>query len=148
MLSKESQLAYKGKKRKTRQKREGYDGPEAHIQQALDDALVALRIEHRRIEDSVWCWLVTHAPIWAVKELSKRFKSKPDSLMLIPLTKDYSLALEIELKNKYGNLNDKQEDYAKKMPVHVCRSIESAIAVVQKFQNDSQQIRKMLENAN
>lgn len=123
-LSKTSQLAYR-RRRQSKPKRDGYDGPEADLQGQMDDMLEKAGVEFRRIPDGLWAWLQLHAPPYMVKQLSRCFKGKPDTMILVPiLGTPYSLCREVEIKNRRGELSTRQAEYAERMPVTISRSTD------------------------
>lgn len=114
-----------------RAKREGYDGPENDLQRQMDDMLEQMGVEYRRVPDGLWRWLKANCPSYIIKQLSDLWKSKPDTCMLIPIpgTK-YSIACEVEIKNRKGNMSPRQAQYAERMPVTVSRSTAENEAAV------------------
>lgn len=122
-LSKSAQLSHR-RKRKPRQQRNGYRGPESDLQNQMDDMLLKMGIEFRRIPDRFWQWLQFNAPSYMTKQLSRVFKGKPDTMILVPINDKYSLCREVEIKNYKGKFNRDQSAYAERMPVTVSRSTE------------------------
>ena len=106
------------------------DVAEVAIEAQAEGLLDALRIEWRRVPDSLWRFLKQSAPVWITVHMAKRWKHKPDLLLLLPIGGGYSLAKEIELKSAKGKLSPGQEEYAARMPVTVCRTPDQTIAVV------------------
>lgn len=143
-LSKESQLAYR-RRRRLLQGREGYRGPESDLQAQMDDMLLAMGIEFRRIPDRIWQWLQYNAPPYMIKQLSRIFKGKPDTMILIPINKKYSLCREVEIKNYNGVLSKNQQAYAERMPVTISRSTEENERAVLETIADAEKIKKIIE---
>jgi hypothetical protein len=73
-----------------------------------------------------------------------RWKSKPDTLALIPITEKYSLACEVELKTEIGVQSKRQKDYSSRMPVQISRSPDDNIKIIMAFAEDAKIIKKIL----
>jgi len=141
-ISKSQQLSYR-RKRKPRQNRDGYDGPESDLQSQMDDLLVKAGIEFRRIPDGLWAYLKMHAPARMIKQLTWCFKGKPDTLILVPIPgTPYSLAREVEIKNKNGEMSKEQAAYAERMPVTVSRSTADNERAVLETMAEAQRLGK------
>lgn len=130
--------------KKEKSEKENYDGSESLLQGQADDYLDAMRIEWRRVPDSLWRYLKQSAPVQIVKQLADRWRGKPDLLMLIPISDKYSLACEVELKSKTGKWGTRQKEYAERMPVQESRSPEKSMAIIEQFQKDAQTIINFL----
>ena len=128
-LSKHFQLSYR---RKRKALPDVPDVPEDALQRQMDDMLAAMGVEYRRIPDSLWRWLKANCPPYIIAQLSEVWKSKPDTLMLFPLTDKYSLACEVEIKSRRGNPNPRQKKYAERMPVQISRSTDENEKIVQR----------------
>ena len=127
----------------TEQETDGYHGNEAGLQQYLEESCVMRHIEHRRITDSIWSFIKTVASASVTKCLAHYWKDKPDLLMMIPVSDKFSLACEIELKSHKGKLTHGQRDYAKRMPVHLCRSPRQIDEVLAEFREFACELEKM-----
>jgi hypothetical protein len=127
-----------------REKRDGYDGPEEDIQNQMNDMLEKSGTEYRRIPGCVWDFLRRHAPIGVMQALCRTWKSKPDNLILIPVSKKYSLAVEVELKNKNGVMSGGQENYADRMPVTLSRSTKENEEIFLGAMKDAERVRGFL----
>jgi hypothetical protein len=118
------------------------DVAEVALQAQAEAMLDAYRIEWRRVPDQIWRFLKQSAPVWITVHLAKRWKHKPDLLLLLPIGEGYSLAKEIELKSAKGTMSPGQEDYAARMPVTVCRTPDQTISVVNAAQLQARKCRE------
>lgn len=144
-LSKQKQLGRYGKKGRREPLPNVPDMPEAALQQQMDDMLDAMQIEYRRIPDRLWQWLQANCPSYIIKQLSAVWKSKPDTLMLIPISDKYSIAREVELKSRKGKLSTRQAKYAERMPVTVSRSTAENEAIVRETVEFAEKIKSEIE---
>jgi hypothetical protein len=122
-----------------------YDGPESDLQKQLDDMLVVLGIWFIRVPDGVWRWIAWKASEHVKKWFRHVFGGMPDTLPMIKISDKYMLCAPIELKNKKGQLHGKQKHWeGRGIAVQVSRSPDESIAIVRRFQEDAEKIKKWL----
>lgn len=104
---------------------------EDSIQSCVNDYLKLKRVDFIRFPDSFFRWIKMMAPPSIQKWFFGMFGGRPDNICIIPISDGIALALLLEIKTESGRLHGKQKHHEKEWKV--CRSVEDAIEVINKF---------------
>ena len=122
--------------------------PENLMQGAVDDYLEIKRMKCYRIPDAIFQWIKMKAPIGIQKWFFGVFGGQPDNTIIIPLGNGYAFTLLLELKTQdakgraIGKLHGKQKRDGDDWKI--CRSVDSAVAEIDKFELIAEEIKKYL----
>jgi hypothetical protein len=122
--------------------------PENLMQGAVDDYLEIKRMKCYRIPDAIFRWIKMKAPIGIQKWFFGVFGGQPDNTIIIPLGNGYAFTLLLELKTQdakgraIGKLHGKQKREGDDWKI--CRSVDSAVAEIDKFELLAEDIKKYL----
>jgi hypothetical protein len=143
MFSKENQLKSYYSKRKKKEYNSALVS-ESALQDQLNDLLDVYNIKYIRIPNGVWKWLQFNAPQGILKFFQKTFGGIPDNVCIVPISKDYNLCLNIELKTESGKLHGKQKEWSKETAVKISRSTNESIECVNEFKKQIGKCKKCL----
>ena len=138
-------MAHKTFWKKEKPKAYGMD-KEEHLQSFTDQYLDIQRIKYYRIPDKFFKWLNATAPQWAKSAFNSVFAGMPDNMCIIPISDDYCLCLNLELKSKRGKLHGRQRPNAMRFAWQVARTHEEVQAIVEEYQKTAATIRDWLRS--
>jgi hypothetical protein len=122
--------------------------PESALQEAAEQYLKLKRIKFFHIADGFFRWIKMKAPPGVQKWFFGMFGGQPDCICNITLGNGYALTLLLELKTQdskgraVGKLHGKQKHEADDWKV--CRSTDSIIDEINKFEIIADDIKKYL----
>lgn len=67
------------------------------------------------------------------KIVAEYWRGLPDLIVLKQANEKYCSACCVELKTKKGKLSQGQKNFAKKLPVFVCRSFDDFVKIIDNF---------------
>jgi len=125
-------------------KRVKSEGP---LQSFTDDELTLQGIFCFRIPDNVFTILKRKLSDQEQITVFKALRGRPDNLCLIPVSEEYCLAMNLELKSNKGKLHGKQVTNSRRVPWVVARSVGRVSASIVTFKKRAESIRKWLETS-
>ncbi len=142
-FTKEKQLKYRSK-----DKHEG-SKTEQPVQEFIDYYLELKGMFYLRFPDGFWQYIhnpINKIKIYFKKLCSRSFSGYPDNMVFENLTDKYLIALPIEAKSKTGRFNgSNQKRYAKKLNYQIPRSPEQAMKLINDYEKDVENIKKILK---
>ncbi len=142
-ITKESQLPYRKKGKKAT-----VTVSEDQLQKQCNDEIEGYNIKYLRIPDGVWNWLNDNCPVHILYWLSHYFAGMPDNVMLIPISDEYNLCCQIELKTKTGKVKNKQKQWAKETAVNLSRDTETTDNIIKNYVDFAKKLKEFLEQEN
>jgi hypothetical protein len=122
--------------------------PENLIQGAVEEYLTWNKIDYIRIPDGVFKWIKLNTPKWFQLFFFKTFGGRPDLTIIKPIGNGIAVSLLMELKTQdskgraVGKLHGKQKHH--KDEWIICRSVDSAINEIKKFEEKVKKMKKVL----
>jgi hypothetical protein len=118
------------------------------MQGAVDDYLALKRIKNYRIPDGFFRWIKMKAPPGIKKFFFGVFGGQPDCTCIIPIGDGLALTLLLEIKTQdsKGRAVGRTHGKQKREEEHwkICRSVDSAIAEIDKFEKIAEEYKKLL----
>ena len=120
--------------------------PESALQNQLNDLLLQVQLKYIRMSDTIWNWIIHHAPPKIRKMLSEMFAGMPDNIVIAPINERYNLCMAIELKTEKGVFGKKQKNWREEIAVQENRSTKENEKSVLEFLETQKKLQEFMKN--